>query len=473
MDESRVAEMYDFVYDNLPIFLSEEDFLKIDSLILPENVKNTLASSYKTLISPVGFGAKNYIKKDPFNLTYIAIDKFSNFQLKEGFELYDNFVVTTDHKNILVFIDLTYPNRISHNQEFFDELDKLLSAKNRDGYQEIRTEYFGSALVAAGNSERIKKDVLRTVTGALFFLILFISLFFRRKRAFLVIILPVLFGALFAMGLISLFKTEISAISLGIGSIILGISVDYALHLFSHYRKNASIEKAIKDLATPILISSLTTFAAFLSLYFIPSKALNDLGLVAALSVFCAAVFSLIVLPHLIGNKKRTSKLDQSNTILDKIAQYDFSKNKALVIFVLLISIVFIFSSRGVQFESDMSSSNYMSPELKATEEKLNELSGISEKTVYLVSTGSNLDEVLERNERTLSAVDSLKKLKAINNDTDISRILPSKEKQKIRIQRWNEFWKNNASTLEELMIRRRCQNPFFCDRVHRFLWYA
>ena len=285
----------------------------------------------------------------------------------------------------------------------------------------------------------------------------------------MVIILPVLFGALFAMGLISLFKTEISAISLGIGSIILGISVDYALHLFAHYRKNASIEKAIKELATPILISSLTTLAAFLSLYFIPSKALNDLGLVAALSVFCAAVFSLIVLPHLIGNRQKTSKYKQSNTILDKIGQYDFSKSKALVIFVFLVTGVFIFSSRGVQFESDMSSSNYMSPELKAAEEKLNELSGISEKTVYLVSTGSDLDEVLLRNERILSAVDSLKKQSAINNDTDISRIIPSKEKQKIRIQRWNEFWKNNALSLEELMIREGAKTHFSADAFSDF----
>ena len=469
LDESKMTEMYDIVYDNLPIFLTEEDYLKIDSLIQTENVKNTLEGAYKTLVSPIGIGTKNFVKKDPLSLTFLALEKFKNFQLKQNFELYNNLVITKDHKNILIFIELSYPNRISHNQEFFKKFDELIESLKNDRYQKIHTEYFGSALVAAGNSNRIKKDVFRTVTAALVFLILFISIFFRRKRAFIVILMPVVFGGIVSVALISIFKSEISAISLGIGSIILGISVDYALHLFSHYRKNASVEKALKDLTAPILISSLTTVSAFLSLYFIPSKALNDLGLVAALSVFSAAVFSLVVLPHLLENKQGKTRVEYSNTILDKIARYDFSKNKILVLIILLISIVFIFSSRGVQFESDMTSSNYMSQELKATEKKLNKLSGVSEKTVYLVSTGANLEEALYRNENLLSEVDSLKNSGVIKNDTDISRILPSKEKQKSGILRWNNFWESKAGDLENRMIHEGRKTHFNANAFSEF----
>lgn len=469
MDESKMSEMYDIIFENLPLFLSEDDYPKMDSLIQRQNVSKTIENAYKTLVSPIGLGAKNYLKKDPFNFAFIALDKFRNFQTKDGFELYSNLVITKDHRSVLVFIDLSDPNSISHNQEFFNRLDKLIEGLESDQYHTLDVEYFGSALVAAGNSTRIKKDVFRTVTAALIILILFISLFFRRKRAFIVITLPVLFGALVAIGLISLFKSEVSAISLGIGSIILGISVDYALHLYSHYRKNSSVEKALKDLTTPILISSFTTVVAFLSLYFIPSKALNDLGLVAALSVFSAAVFTLLVLPHLIRSNNAVPEREYSNTILDKIACYDFSKNKWLVLIILFVSVTFIFSSRGVQFESDMSSSNYMSPELKATETRLNQISGVSEKTVYLVFIGENLDEVLLRNEDHLTKLDSLEQAGIINNDTDVSRILPSKEKQEKRVHLWNKFWETRSKSLQEVMIREGSKSHFRADAFSEF----
>ncbi len=469
MEESKMSEMYDIIFENLPLFLSEEDYPKMDSLIQRQNVSKTIENAYKTLVSPIGLGAKKYLKKDPFNLAFLALDKFRNFQTKDGFELYSNLVITKDHRSVLVFIDLSNPNSISHNQEFFKRLDEIIASLESDQYNHLDVEYFGSAVVAAGNSSRIKKDVFRTVTAALIILILFISLFFRRKRAFIVITLPVLFGALVAIGLISLFKSEVSVISLGIGSIILGISVDYALHLYSHYRKNSSVERALKDLTTPILISSLTTVVAFLSLYFIPSKALNDLGLVAALSVFSAAVFTLLVLPHLIKSKNAVPEKEYSNTILDKIARYDFSKNKWLVLIILFVSLAFIFTSRGVQFESDMSSSNYMSPELKATETRLNQISGVSEKTVYLVSIGEDLDEVLVRNESHLIKLDRLEKAGIINSDTDISRILPSKEKQQKRIRRWNKFWETRSGSLQEAMIKEGSKSHFRANAFSEF----
>ena len=41
---------------------------------------------------------------------------------------------------------------------------------------------------------------------------------------------------------------KISAISLGIGSVLLGITVDYSLHLFTHYRTIGDVKKVLKDI---------------------------------------------------------------------------------------------------------------------------------------------------------------------------------------------------------------------------------
>ena len=147
-------------------------------------------------------------------------------------------------------------------------------------------------------------------------------------------------GALISLAFIYFLRSNISAISLGIGSVLVGISVDYALHIFSHYRKNQDIKLLYKDIAAPIVMSSITTAAAFLCLFFINSKALNDLGLFAALSILGAAFFSLIVLPHLIKSK---SKSNLKENWLDKLARYQTSKKSVIWTMVIIPYHFFLF----------------------------------------------------------------------------------------------------------------------------------
>ncbi len=468
-DEKSIIGLYDTLYSNLPLFLDEKDYLRIDTLIQPQEVKRILENNYKTLLSPLGLVTKSLIQKDPLNLSLIALDKFTSFQLKGNFELYNNFIITKDHRHILVFATLAFPDKIPVNDRLFSGIDKSIETLNSGKFNKINVEYFSSALVVAGNAKRIKKDIIHTLSIALFVLIIFISIFFRRKRAFLVILLPVVLGGLVSIAAISVFKSEISAISLGIGSIILGISVDYALHIFSHYRKNLSVEKVIKELTTPILISSITTASAFLSLYLIHSKALNDLGLFAAISVFSSAIFSLVVLPHLIGKTENREEKQHFSFGLDKVAALNLSGNKLVVYGILIVTLIFIFTSRGVYFEPDMMKSNYMSNKLRRTEKRLNNISGVSQKTLYLVSTGPNLDSALSRNEQLLQTIDNLNRSGAIKNETIISRIIPSKDEQKKAIIRWQKFWASRADKLKETMVAEGKKFHFKSDAFSEF----
>ena len=62
-----------FFYENLPIFLDENDYQKIDSLLLPETIDKSLEKNYKTLISPASFALKKYILLDPVGISSLAL----------------------------------------------------------------------------------------------------------------------------------------------------------------------------------------------------------------------------------------------------------------------------------------------------------------------------------------------------------------------------------------------------------------
>ncbi len=468
--EREMLEVYNEVYQNLPLFLSESDYYRIDSLLDEEHIDQTLASNYRTLISPVGFGTKRMIRRDPLHLTSLAMNKLNEFGLSENLEIYGGHFLTKDRKNLLLIITPLSTNNTAANKILFGHIDDLITSLKQERFQDIQAAYFGSPVVALGNAERIKQDIILTVSLAASLLLLFISLFFRRKRAFLVIFLPVIFGGLFSLAALYLIKFEVSAISLGIGSVLLGISIDYALHIFSHYRKYGNVKKLLKDLSTPVVLSSITTASAFLTLHFIDAEALQDLGLFSALAVLSAAFFSLLVLPHLLPADKG-EKTSFKYNFIDRIANFNYSGNRYIISTILLLTVIFLFMMRSVSFEADMMKNNYMRPELAKAEQELNAVTSLSLKTIYTVSTGSNLDKAMSVNIKHAEKIDLLKSTGIIDDAIVPTRLFRPEQEQEEAIARWESFWETRKNKLladlKKVGSKYKFREDAFADFAH------
>lgn len=98
------------------------------------------------------------------------------------------------------------------------------------------------------------------------------------------------------------------------GAILIGITIDYALHILTHYKHNNNIEELYKEITQPIILSSATTAVSFLCLVFVRSEALKDLGLFAAITVILSSITALIIVPQLY--KPKTLKKNIIPTLL-------------------------------------------------------------------------------------------------------------------------------------------------------------
>ncbi len=67
---------------------------------------------------------------------------------------------------------------------------------------------------------------------------------FRNLRNILLILVSIGWGWLFAMGAIALFYDSVSIIVIGIASVILGIAVNYPLHLIDHLKDSTQPRSA-------------------------------------------------------------------------------------------------------------------------------------------------------------------------------------------------------------------------------------
>ena len=122
---------------------------------------------------------------------------------------------------------------------------------------DLKAEYYGASAVAVGNAEQIKNDIALTVTIAIIIIFVFVGWYFKRASIPFISFLPAVFGGIAALAVLFIFRGKMSTIALGIGSVLLGIIVDYALYFYSLYKSKGSIELVIRDLTLSIAICPL------------------------------------------------------------------------------------------------------------------------------------------------------------------------------------------------------------------------
>ena len=440
VDQSLIGGATDFVYEHLPLFLTDTDYQRFDSLLTEKGIQAIMQKNYTNLLSPAGIALRSYILRDPFGLGSEALKHLQDFQLEANYEIYDEHIFSKDGSTLLMFITPVFSTGSTGKN---DELIKILEEELQHVQGEsptIRAEYFGGPSVGVYNARQIKKDTILTSSLALLIIIVFISLVFKRKRSIPLIITPVLFGGLFALFLIFFIKGSISAIAVGAGSAVMGIALSYSIHMLAHQNHVSTVQQLIKEIAYPLTVGSFTTIGAFMGLIFTSSDLLRDFGLFASLALVGTTLFCLIYLPHFLKGQADV-KQGRVLRIIEKINAYSYEKNKWLVGGILLITVICLFTSQKVGFNNDMMSLNYEPQHLKQSEEKLMQLFDSDEKTVLFVSVGKDMNQATETYAITNQKLSALKDQGLIKDYASASQFLISPQEQQLRLKRWKDYW--------------------------------
>ncbi|WP_317194706.1 MMPL family transporter [Aequorivita echinoideorum] len=442
----------DFVYQNLPLFLNETDYENVSQRLKKDSIDAITQANYRNLISPSGIVSKKTILRDPLGLSFIGLEKLRQLGVAEDFFLKDGFLVSKDEKHILLFITPQFASsETAENAAFAEYLYELKKEFNSKFDKKVAVEYYGAALIAVANAKQIKRDIQFTVAIALSVLLLLFIFFYRNILVPVILFVPTAVGALLAIAILFLLRGEISAISLGIGSVLLGVTLDYSLHILTHIRNNERTETLYKDVSQPILMSSFTTAIAFLCLLFLESQALQDLGIFAAISVLGASIFALIFIPIVYKNELSRK---QQITFLDKIAAYNFQRNKWLVGFLVLLLAISGFTYHRVVFEKDLSKLNYESSALKLAMKNLDSLTDVSSKSLYVATYGKSVEGTLQLNDSIFDRLQQLKNNNEIQSFSSIGALVHSQRDQRKSIENWKQFWtKNRIDSTQKFLM--------------------
>jgi 1-acyl-sn-glycerol-3-phosphate acyltransferase len=441
IDSKKMSETAAFITQNPPLFLEKEDYAKIDSLIQPQNIENRLKINKELLMSPMGGFVREIILRDPLHFSDRTLKNLGTFRQNDSYNI-DNGFIFNKKGECIVTVTSKYPVSETANNKLlansiYDAIDRTV--KEYSG--EIKIAPFGAALVSITNAGQLKNDSIFAVSIALVLILALLFYFFRNAKPLFFIAVSIIFGVLFSLGTIVLFKSTVSIIAIGVASIIVGIAINYPLHFLAHNRHVSDAGRTLKEIINPLLTGNITTVGAFLSLLFISSDAMKDLGLFASLLLAGTIVFVLIFLPHFIDGK-RTKEM--TRPVFGKLAGFSPERNKWIVFVCLIFTVVLFFFGFGTEFETNLHAINYMTPEQREAMNRLIEENRGKGKTLYAVAEGKTTDEALENYERHCQ-FNSM-----ANSISGISGFFPSKELQRQKIERWNTFWKNRKNELIE-----------------------
>lgn len=194
----------------------------------------------------------------------------------------------------------------------------------------------------------------------IFFLTVF---FFRSLKGPVLVTGSVLYACLPTLAFTALFYGKLNPFTVFVASIILGIGIDYSIHILGNAQKllgkYASLEEVLQEtqrkMIKPFILASFTTIAAFLTLLVAHFRGFYEFGVVASMGVLFSMLTSVLVLPVFVACMGGIPAAPQKSLLPDSWSDeriFKFFKHAAIVGFVLgAIALVFM---PYVDFEHDL-----------------------------------------------------------------------------------------------------------------------
>ena len=165
-------------------------------------------------------------------------------------------------------------------------------------------------MVSAFLRETIKKDALIATVAGFLIVSLLLWLDLRRPLDTILCLAPLTIGIIWMLGAMSLLNLPMNFFNVFVTTMIIGIGVDYGIHMMHRYREArdtqiARLEGGLEETGKAIVLAALSTMVGFGSLSISSYPGIQSMGLVALLGAFSTALVAITLLPAYLSLRLR------------------------------------------------------------------------------------------------------------------------------------------------------------------------
>jgi hypothetical protein len=221
----------------------------------------------------------------------------------------ENFLIASDGDNYisLIYVQLDKP---STEIEFANEMElrgrELIESLLPASFHPQMTAEVVGPYQSFNEARTAIHDSVYALFASIIFVILILFLYFRLLRALIIVITPLLVGLIWTMGFSYLCYGELNLYTMFVGSVLVGMGIDFGIHLYSRalecFENGNSWEDALiaslTHTGTALLAAAFTTVGALLTLTFSHFQGFKEFGVIASYGIlFCMAAYYLLLPP--------------------------------------------------------------------------------------------------------------------------------------------------------------------------------
>lgn len=459
LGETEVTEDVFFLMQRTPELLGPKDYETLLQMTNAAGIERALRSKYLQLMRPQGSFFSKLFQQDPLDIQTILQNKIQSLSNSFGYDvqLIQNRLVSSDQLHALMILDtpVSFTDFVQSRI-----LVEYLESKIKTLPQGVTADFMCSHTHTVSNQTTIQRDIQVTFSIAGFaFLVLFVW-YFRDYRAGLIFVLPlgaVLLAGNFAGWVIG----SMSPMVMGLGSVIIGIAVDYGIHIYIAIRRTQDGHRAIADVMRPLLVGALTTLSVFMAFRACSIPAYQHLAWFAFFGLLLALFGAMVLLPVYITPRPLVATVKSGSAC---------SKKQAMgrtVVFLILLSIG-LWGALGSGFESDITQLDGTAKIYTDQEQNIQRDWGSGrEGQALAVVQGASLEQALEQNDRLYTALRQEIGDEALASFSVIWK--SAKERQK-NVDRWNQFWSDERiDQLKAIMAEKAEPFGFAADAFDPF----
>ena len=422
-----------------PGLMEPEQLAILPEMVHDDAMRRALAKDARLLQTPKGLALRELLAMDPLAICGRALQRLAPAS-GSGPRLENGHLVSADGEHALLFAEPSAP--IGDSNASREVMSAARAAVNTLP-PDVEVLIVGGHRHAEENANVIMQDVARIIPISLILFVTAYMIFVRTVQGLSIFLLP---GAALAAAsaCVGLLYGSLSGIVIGFGSVILGITSDYAIHVYFAVRSGTDVARSLERVSKPLFVGAGTTLVAFVAFLFSDIPCITQMAVFSVCGILVAVLLALIVLPHFLSARegKRLRALDMRRECAVRRGPL------CGIWFVLLVGLIVLF--RGVPINGDVRTLSYASESIVADENRTREIWGGLRDNAMITVRGNSLEEALYKNDALWEALGKVSSEDGFNRSsvTSLGGILPSVSTQTMRHEAWKTFWRERGQDI-------------------------
>ena len=319
---------------------------------------------------------------------------------------------------------------LDQQQYAIEEIHKNITNWSDKQSIKLKVDITGAASMAVKTRDAIQSTTKWLSSIALVLMFLLFWWAYRSFRLFLIASLPLASAIIAALTATNLIFNQVHGIIIAFGITLLGVCLDYPVHLFSHHSQSQSPQQTILSIWPTLRLGVITTALAYLAMLGTGFSGLSQLSVFAVSGLFTALFTTRWIIPFLI----QFNFIKPETAYLSSLSKLNVSlKRKSSIAGAIIIFCILIISNNYDSIWSkNISDLSPIPEEVKNLDKKLRHAVAAPDVNHVFLLKDKSSEILLQRTETLKNTLLELKNKKIVSHIFSVADFIPSKKTQRI-----------------------------------------